>query len=149
MRYFTVKDGALVTRFGTGTYLGATVAMIREGERKGEVDIKWTGDVVALPDAELNLYLREYNQLLAEGSLVEVKEEAYKKFLDAQEAQSKKEAAAIEETAKKEAAALEAAQKKADAEAKAAAEKAAREADAAKKKADDAAAKAANTKTEG
>jgi hypothetical protein len=147
MRYFTVKNGALVTRFGTGTYLGATVEMIREGERKGETDLKWTGDVVALPEAELAKYLREYNGLLADGSLIEVDEPAYKKWAEAQEAQSKKDADAIEAAAKKEAAALEAAQKKADAEAKAAAEKAAKEADIAKKKADDAA-KAA-TKTEG
>lgn len=132
MRYFTVKDGALVTRFGTNTYLGATVGLVEKGERKGETELKWTGDVIALPESELNKYLREYNQLLEEGSLIESDEAAYKKWADAQEAQSKKEAAAIED-----------AKKKADAEAKAAADKAAKEAEVAKKKADEAAAQAA------
>lgn len=100
MRYFTIRKGALVTRFGTGTYLGATVAVV-----KGATAIDWTeGEVVALPDVEVGKYLREYNQLLLEGSIVESTEDAYKAF----HVEREKAVEAEAEKAKAEAAKLEA-----------------------------------------
>lgn len=81
MRYFTIRKGALVTRFGTGTYLGATVGVHADGPLKGQTFIDWhDGEVVMLPDAEVGTYLREYNQLLLEGSITESTEEAWKAF---------------------------------------------------------------------
>lgn len=85
MRYFTVKEGALVTRFGTNTYLGATVGIEQTGLRKGQTKITWTpGEVFGLSDEELQQYGREYGALLAEGSLVEASEEAYRTYTEAE-----------------------------------------------------------------
>lgn len=81
MRYFTIRQGALVTRFGTGTYLGATLGVHQDGPKKGATFVDWhEGEVVMLPDAEVGKYLREYNQLLLEGSIAESTEEAWKAF---------------------------------------------------------------------
>lgn len=81
MRYFTIRQGALVTRFGTGTYLGATVGVRSDGPQKGETFIDWhEGEVVNLPDDEVGKYLREYNQLLLEGSIAESTEDAWKAY---------------------------------------------------------------------
>lgn len=123
MRYFKVKEGALVTRFGVGTYIGAVVGVIQAGERKGETEIKWTGDVVALPVAELDKYAREYDGLKIEGSLIEVDEAAYKKWIADSEAATEKEVKDREAAEKKAEAERLAAEKKAKEAAKAAAEK--------------------------
>ena len=89
MRYFTVKEGALVTRLGTNTYLGATVGIEQTGRNKGQTKITWTpGEVFALSDEELQQYGREYGQLLAEGSLVDSTEAAYKAYAEREAAAS-------------------------------------------------------------
>lgn len=86
MRYFTIRQGALVTRFGTGTYLGATVGIVEKGPLKGQTFTTWhEGEVVALPDEEVGKYLREYNQLLLEGSIAESDEAAWKAFHEKRE----------------------------------------------------------------
>jgi hypothetical protein len=112
MRYFTVKEGALVTRFGTGTYLAATVSMNVSGPRKGETDIKWSNEVVCLTDEDFRLYGREYEQLKGEGALVEVDQAAYDRYVEALHAATTAEAGQTEQQAaqaKLEAAKLEAA----------------------------------------
>lgn len=106
MRYFTVKEGALVTRFGTGTYLAAVVSVHSVGPLKGQTKIEWTGEVVALTDGDFQAYGREYEQLKAEGALLEVDEAAYDAWNAKQEAATK---AAAGQSAQ------EAAQAKADA----------------------------------
>lgn len=78
MRYFTVKEGALVSRFGTPSYLGAVLSVEQTGPKKGQTRLEWTkGEVVALSDEELTTYGREYTQLVAEGSLIDSTEEAF------------------------------------------------------------------------
>lgn len=93
MRYFTVKEGALVSRFGSGTYLGAVVSVHQTGSQKGETEIKWTGEVVVLTDEDFRLYGREYEQLLREKALVEVDQAAYDKFVLAQTVKTESESA--------------------------------------------------------
>ena len=78
-RYFSAKPPALVTRFGTGTYLGASLERV-----DGQVSIKWDEErIVAISDAELSQYLRDYAGLVRDGSLIEWTEDDYKQFCEA------------------------------------------------------------------
>ncbi len=76
-RYFSAKPPALVTRFGTGTYLGAVLKIV-----SGVVSIEWDEDsIVAISDAELITYSREYAGLVRDGSLAEHNRATYQAFL--------------------------------------------------------------------
>lgn len=119
MRFYSAAKDRLVTRYGTGAYIGATVSVPTEGPDKGKtVIVHNEEEVVAITDAEFSKYAREYLALEREGSLTLRPEADWKKQVDAEAARLKKEV----ET-------QEAAQKKAEADAKAA------EQDAAEKKA--------------
>lgn len=125
MRYYSAKADVLVTRYGTGSYIGATVEIAKDGERKGQTEISHDEElVVAITDAEFAKYAREYLQLEREGSLIKRTEADYKAQLQVEEAKSKKEAEAIE-----------AANKKAEEESKAAEKKETADREAAEKKA--------------
>ncbi len=77
-RYFSVIPPALVTRFGTGTYLGASIRF-----DAGHSVIEWDPDrIVEISDNELTQYLREYAGLVRDGSLVEHKVEDYRAYCE-------------------------------------------------------------------
>ncbi len=134
MRYYSAKADVLVTRYGTGSYIGATVGIAKEGERKGETVITHDPDaVVAITDAEFSKYTREYLQLVRDGSLIERDEADHKVWLEAEEAQVKKETAEREAAVKKATAEVEAEIKKKALAAETAKAKAKDEAEAKKK----------------
>ncbi len=77
-RYFSANPPALVTRFGTGTYLGATLRVV-----SGQPVIEWDSEkIVEISDAELVSYLREYAGLIRDGSLIERTKEDYQIFCE-------------------------------------------------------------------
>ena len=93
-RYFSAKPPALVTRFGTGTYLGAVVVI--EG---GMPSIKWEPDrIVEISDAELTAYLRDYATLVRDGALIEHEEAAYRAYCEYADEEAELAAAALEES---------------------------------------------------
>ena len=118
MRYYSAKADVLVTRYGTGSYIGAKVTVPTEGPLKGQTVLTHTGEVVALTDAEFSKYMREYLQLEREGSLIQRTEKDYKAWVEAEAKATEKETADREAAEKKAAAEQEAAEKKAKAEAK-------------------------------
>jgi hypothetical protein len=88
MRYFSTKAGALCTRYGTGTYIGASISVV-----KGQTQIAYDEqEVVAISDQELALYGREYSGLLEEGSLVERKKADFEDWQEAVAKASEKDA---------------------------------------------------------
>ena len=128
MRYFSAKADRLVTRYGTNTYIGASVTA-----KAGEKPVITSNEkvVVAISDAEFAKYGREYLRLEREGSLIKrtqadfdamqkAEAEASKKEADALKAQADKAAAEAKAQSDKEAADREAEAKKAAAAAKAA-----------------------------
>lgn len=77
--YFKSVPGKLVTRFGTGTLIGAEIVPTKV-EKNGrfpqtETEVKWSDDPVAIPQAEYGRFRREYARCIRDGSLVEVKAE--------------------------------------------------------------------------
>jgi hypothetical protein len=66
-KFYSTKQGALCSRYGTGTYIGASIVVV-----KGATAIQWAPEeVVAISDEEFAKYSREYQGLVVEGSLVE------------------------------------------------------------------------------
>lgn len=113
--YVSCVPGKLVTRFGTGTYIGALVAP----SGAASFDPR---EVVAIPIAEWAKYTREYGRLLRGGDLIERSAQEHEAFVKAQAAAAQKEA----DDVKAEAGKREALEKKA-------AEQAAKEKEAARK----------------
>lgn len=71
MKYLSAKPPALVTRYGTGTYIGA--AIVIEG---GQPSIAFDPEaIVEIPNAEFEKYSREYLTHLRDGALT-VRDEA-------------------------------------------------------------------------
>lgn len=67
--YVSSVEGALVTRYGTRTQIGAEIL---PGPKGGKQTIRWnTGVVVALSQDELVKYKREYRRAIDAGELVE------------------------------------------------------------------------------
>jgi uridine phosphorylase len=88
-KYVSCKSGALVTRYGTRSYIGAVLDM-----RTGESTFN-EAEVVKLPLSEWNAYLKEYTRCVKAGVLIERDEKAYEGWLKAQAKASEAEAAAI------------------------------------------------------
>ncbi len=118
MRYYSAKADVLVTRYGTGSYIGASVSVPTEGPLKGQTVLTHTSEVVALTDAEFAKYMREYLQLEREGSLIQRTEKDHKAWVDAETKAVEKETADREAAEKKAVAEQEAAEKKVAADAK-------------------------------
>ncbi len=118
-KYYSSREGALCTRYGTGTHLGATVAVVG-----GQTQITWHPErVYEITDAEMVKFTREYMGHVADGSLVERSEADYAAWLAKEKAESEAEAAALKKQADEAAAAekkaADAAKKKQADEAKA------------------------------
>jgi hypothetical protein len=115
MRFYSATKDRLVTRYGTGAYIGATVTVPTEGPDKGKTVLVHDEDaIVALTDAEFSKYAKEYLSLERDGSLRLRTEEEYKAVAAAEEkrqadeeAAAKKAAADAEKKAADEAAAAE------------------------------------------
>jgi hypothetical protein len=60
MKFFASVPGFLVTRYGTGLPIGATI---------GKQGVEWNDEVTAIPDDEAARYVREYAQHVAGGEL--------------------------------------------------------------------------------
>lgn len=62
--FVSCVEGSLVTRYGTGTFIGAE----RRADDPRQVDFH-PDQVIAIPDDEFRKYRREYLRALREGSL--------------------------------------------------------------------------------
>lgn len=81
-KFYSAKPPALVTRYGTGTFIGAAVVM-----QGGRPTIVYnTDEVVAIPDAEIAAYSREYLTHERDGALVVPTEADYLAWLEAEQA---------------------------------------------------------------
>lgn len=100
MRYYSAKEGVLVTRYGTRTYIGATVSVDKPGKPGSKTVIKHTDQIVALSDAEIAKHAREYLRLERDGSLIARTKSEFDAQSKAELEASKKEADAIEKAAK-------------------------------------------------
>lgn len=84
--YVSCVPGRLVTRFGTGSYIGATVDL-KTGEQNYDPN-----EVVAIPLVEWLTYVREYGRLVRAGDLIKRTKAELDSWRVAQAAASKKEA---------------------------------------------------------
>jgi hypothetical protein len=95
-KFVSCKPGALVSRYGTRSHIGATVNLAT-GESTFNAD-----EVVKIPLGEWSSYLKEYTRCVNAGVLIVRTEAAYEAWLAAQAAASEAEAKAAkaaEETA--------------------------------------------------
>lgn len=93
--YVSSVEGHLVTRHGTGLYIGA------ERDAKAEGGLVFNPElVVQIPEAEARAYSREYGRALRDGSLVQRSKADFDAQLAKLDEQAKKEGAEREAKAK-------------------------------------------------
>jgi hypothetical protein len=90
-RYFAaVPEKGLVTRYGTGTYIGAN----RDHEDPRKINFT-VGEVVAIPEAEYHRYRREYDKQVRSGALKKCTQRDFEAYAAEQTKQSEADAAAL------------------------------------------------------
>lgn len=86
--YVSSKAGHHVTRYGTGTLIGAEIDLSHPG------NIRWNEQsIVAIPEAEYLAYKAEYDAVIAVGALAKRSAGDYQAFLAARDAKIEADAA--------------------------------------------------------
>lgn len=92
--YVSPVKGHLVTRYGTGTYIGATRSIVVHKPAPGEPipivprnesEVAWNeSEVVAIPEPEWMAHIKEYTRCLTAKALTKRTEADYKAWCEAQ-----------------------------------------------------------------